>query len=152
MTFRGKREPGIDYFDDFTENNEKAGVFEGTGFDDYEGVKESVSPEGVKVRMSCRKCGQAHELTLEWQELFVVGSNGPGKALLKPRGWEYSENNGALFPTHVFCKKCREPLCPQVTPDEARARVNDAISRNLVPMGQAHQWQAEVASWRGQGA
>jgi len=148
--FRGQREQGVDYFDDVTGNNDKAGVFEGAGIDDYEGVKETVSPDGVKVRMNCRKCNQAHEVTLEWQELFVVGSNGPGRSLLTPTGWQYSQNNGTLYPTTVTCRKCREPLCPQVTPDEARSRVNDAVSRSLIPMGAVQQWNDQVTAWRSQ--
>lgn len=150
-TFGGQRERGVDYFDDILGNNDKAGVFEGGGVEDYEGLKETVDSEGLRIRINCRRCNLPHDLTLEWKELFIVGSNGPGKALLKPRGWQYSENNGSLYPADVLCGKCRAPLCPQVTPDEARQRVNDAISRNLVSMGDATQWATEVQSWRGQG-
>lgn len=147
--FRGPRDPGVDYFDDYTGGtNDDGGVFEGGGIKDYENLRESVGPDGVKIRINCRKCNKGHDLTIEWQELFVVGSNGPGKTMLPPSGWQYSENNGTLYPANVHCSKCREPLCPQVTPDEARQRVNDAVSRNLIPMGQAKAWADEVSAWR----
>ena len=147
MTFRGARVEGGEYFDDIL-GADAGGIYDGHGLDDYEGMHETVTPQGVRIRMNCRKCGQQHDVTLDWKELYLVGSNGPGKALLKPRGWEYSPNNGSLYPATVLCSKCRDPLCPQVTPDEAQSRVRDAISRNLIPMGEAQLWQNEVAAWR----
>lgn len=148
---RGSRVDGGEYFDDILGRNDDAGVFSGLGIDDYENTKETVGQEGLKVQINCRKCNQRHEIVLEWQELFVVGSNGVGKSLLKPNGWEYSENNGKLYPAHVPCKKCREPLCPQVSPDEARQLVNDAISRNLVSMEAVGHWSNQVQAYRARG-
>jgi hypothetical protein len=149
-TFAGKREDGVDYFDDITSRDD-AGIYAGSGIDDYEGLKESVNQDGVQVRMNCRRCGKAHAVTIEWQELYLVGSNGPGKSLLMPRGWQYSPNNHKLYPMNVPCSKCQEPLCPQFTPEEARNRVTDALHRGLIQPQLAQQWQQEVASVRAQG-
>ncbi len=146
--FRGARVDGAEYFDDITGQNEDAGVFAGLGSDDYENTKETVGNEGLKVQMNCRVCNQRHEIVLEWQELFIVGSNGPGRSLLKPTGWEYSENNAKLYPANVPCKKCNAPICPQVSPDEARQLVNDAVSRNLVSSEAAAHWNQQVQSVR----
>jgi hypothetical protein len=145
--FSGKRDEGVDYFDDVMKRDD-AGIYSGAGHEDYEGIQESVSADGVQILMNCRRCGKRHAVTIEWQELFVVGSNGPGKSLMTPRGWTYSPNNQKLYPMNVPCAKCQEPLCPQFTPDEARSRVNDAAHRGLIPMNLIQQWQAEVNSYR----
>lgn len=147
--FNGARHQGGDYFDDIA-NREDAGVFGGLGVEDYEGTKESISSDGLEVKMNCRSCGKEHKVTLEWMELYICGTNMPGAALLKPRGWEYSSNNSKLYPMNVPCSKCGERLCPQVTPDEARQRVNDAVSQGLVPMQALAGWKHQVDMVRGQ--
>jgi len=144
--FKGSRDAGVDYFDDVL-TKDAGGVFEGLGLDDYEGVRETVNADGLKISMNCRKCNKPREVTLDWQELFLVGSNGPGFALLKPDGWEYSQNNGKLYPASVRCN-CGEPLCPQITPDEARERVNQAVQQGLVARGALQQWGQQVALYR----
>lgn len=148
--FKGARVQGGDYFDDVFRGNDKAGVFEGIGVDDYENVKETVDQDGLQVRMNCRVCNQAANVTLEWMELYIVGSNGQGLSLLVPTGWAYSPNNASLYPANIPCGKCRAPLCPQITPDEARSRVNDALGRGLIDQAQVRQWQAACAGYRQQ--
>src|SRR6185295_6904859 len=149
MTFKGARVQDAEYFDDVTGRSD-GGIYGGQGLEDYEGVKESVSTEGVKIDMNCRRCNKAHQVTLEWQELYLVGSNGPNKSPLLPNGWTYSQNNQTLYPTNVPCSKCGEPLCPHVTPDEARARVNDAASRGLIPAQALAAWGQQAAGYRAQ--
>ena len=146
--FKGSRDAGVDYFDDVL-TKDAGGVFEGLGIDDYESVKESVNTDGLKISMNCRTCNKPREVTLDWQELFLVGSNGPGLALLKPTGWEYSQNNGKLYPATVQCS-CGGPLCPQITPDEARERVNQAVQQGLVSRQSLQQWGNQVALYRQQ--
>jgi hypothetical protein len=149
MQHKGARHEGGDYFDDIVER-EDAGVFGGLGVEDYEGVKESIKDDGIQVRMNCRVCGKEHDVTLEWKELFIVGTNGPGVTLVAPPGWTYSDNNGKLYPANIPCSKCHSPLCPMVTPDEARQRVNDAVSRGVVQVGAVQQWSQQVNMYRQQ--
>jgi len=146
--FKGSRVEEADYFDDVL-TKDAGGVFEGLGIDDYESVRESVSADGLKISMNCRKCNKPRDVTLDWQELFLVGSNGPGLTLLKPNGWEYSQNNGKLYPATVQCS-CGGPLCPQITPDEARERVNQAVQQGLVSRQSLQQWGNQVALYRQQ--
>jgi hypothetical protein len=147
--FTGARVDGAEYFDDIADRND-AGIYAGAGVDDYEGLKETVGPEGMQITMNCRKCNKQHQVTLEWQELFLVGNNGPGKSPLVPTGWAYSPNNHDLYPKTVRCSKCAEPLCPHVTPQEARDRVNDAASRGLIPREALAQWTGQVNAYRAQ--
>ena len=151
---KGARVEGGDYFEDFERGNkESGGILSGLGQDDFEEVQESVASDGLQVKMNCRKCGKQHIVTLEWEELYVVGTNGPGVAPLLPTGWQYSENNGRCYPATIHCSKCGEEgaLCPQVTPDEARDRVNDAVGRGAVQMGQIQMWKQRVDQHRGVG-
>lgn len=149
--FRGSRHEGGDYFDDMLGDNSQAGVFEGAGgLGGYENIKETLTKDGLRIQMSCRKCNREALVTVEWPELFIIASNGPTVPLIKPRGWAYSQNNGMLYPENVLCTKDGEPLCPQLSPDEARAHVNAAVSRGLISMAQASAWRAEVAQYQAQ--
>ena len=147
--FKGARIQGGDYFDDIAQRDD-AGVFSGLGVEDYESIGEQMSNEGLVIRMNCRACGKQHDVTLEWQELFICGTNVPGAALLKPTGWEYSANNAKLYPNNIPCSKCGQALCPQITPDEARQRVNDAVQRGLVSMQAIATWKNQVDMIRAQ--
>jgi len=147
--YKGNREAGVDYFDDIS-NRMADGVFAGQGVDDFEGVKEQINADGLEVKLNCRRCGKTAAVTLEWNELYVVGTNGAGKSLLLPPGWQYSPNNSACYPANLPCSKCAAPLCPQVTPDDARKRVEDAVSQGVVSLPQVQQWQASVGQYRRQ--
>jgi len=150
---KGARVEGADYFDDFgtRQNREGGGILSGLGQDDFESVQETIGGEGLQVKMNCRLCGKQHVVTLEWEELFVVGTNGPGVAPLIPTGWQYSENNGACYPAMINCAKCGEDggLCPMVTPQEARDRVNEAVGRGAIPVGAIQMWKQRVSGFRG---
>jgi DNA-directed RNA polymerase subunit M/transcription elongation factor TFIIS len=151
MLHKGARVHGGDYFDDMASKG-GGGIYGGMGVEDYDGIRESISPDGLVVTMNCRNCGKQHEVTLEWYELFIVGANNPGLSLMKPKGWEYSQNNGSLYPAHIKCSKCNEGerslLCPQVTPDEARGHVNSAVSQGLLPVANTQAWGQQVAAYR----
>lgn len=152
--FRGERAANVDYFDDYfeAENNPAgAGILKGGALGQYEGVRESMGPDGLQVKMACRKCGKDHMVTLEWEELFVCGTNGPGKPPLFPRGWRYSENNGTMYPS-LQCSKCggEDALCPHVTPDECRRHVNAAVQRGFIAPQMIEVWKQKVAAHRGE--
>jgi len=145
--FRGKRETGVDYFDDVL--GETGGIHDGRGLEDFEGVKERIVNEGLQLQMKCRLCGKAHNVVLEWEELFVVGSNTPGTAPLLPPRWQYSENNQDAY-TALQCSRCHGPgLAPHMTPDEARKVVNQGLSRGFVNPQAVNAWKQRVAMARG---
>ena len=53
-----------------------------------------MSPEGLIFRqLACRGCGKLVDITVSWEELFYVAQNGPGKPLMLPEGWAYSDEN-----------------------------------------------------------
>jgi hypothetical protein len=150
--YKGPREEGVDYFDDVLGDNEEAGVLEGGGLRDYDRVREKISPEGLNAEMQCRLCGKRASVTLEWLELFVCGSNGPGQPLIMPKGWQYSQNNGTMF-CAIRCGKCSDGgYYPHVTPDEARRYVNAAVARGFVSQQALQQWKAGVDMARQSGA
>jgi hypothetical protein len=152
MLYRGARVAGADYFDDLNqEGQENPGIFKGGGLSGYEGVSEYLGPEGIEVKMQCRQCGRECIVTLEWEELFVCGSNGPGLSLLLPNGWRYSENNGTMYSANQCRCGAKEGFCPHVTPDECRRHVQAAIARGLVSRQQALAWKAKVDQYRGGG-
>jgi hypothetical protein len=150
--YKGAREAGVDYFDDYLGDNEEAGVLTGGGIKDYDRLREKLGTEGVEIEMNCRLCGKRANVTLEWFELFVVGTNGANQPLLLPRGWQYSENNGTVY-CAIRCGRCPEGYCaPQVTPDEARKYVNTAVSRGMVNPGLVQQWKQAVDMARQSGS
>lgn len=145
--FRGKREAGVDYFDDVL--GEVGGIHEGIGLDDFEGVREKLVPEGLELFMKCKLCGKDHRVILEWEELFVVGSNTPGLPPILPPGWQYSSVNQDAY-NAMSCGKCRGPgVAPHVTPEEARRLVNQGVSRGLVSPQALQMWKQRVAQARG---
>lgn len=148
MTHRGSRIDQADYFDDVLSGS-VGGIYEGGGLGAYEGIQEQVAKNGIDIKMSCRACNKEHVVTVEWHELHAIGSNGPGVAPLIPAGWQYSQNTGAVYPANIGCSGCRAPLCPQLTPDEARIRVNDAASRGLIGPQQLAAWDQMVRQHRG---
>lgn len=153
--FRGAREPNVDYFDEFFEadnNPAGQGILKGGGLGQYENLREAMSPEGLNIKMACRKCGKDHMVTLEWEELFVCGANSPDSGLLLPSGWRYSENNGSLYP-ELRCSKCGadEALCPHVTPDECRRHVNAALSRGFIDPRAVQMWKQKIDMYRSGG-
>lgn len=154
MLHKGRREEGVDYFDDFDVpgDREGGGIFTGSlGQAEFESVRNFVDPEnGLGNRMSCRNCGKAAIVWIGWEELYIIGTNGPGVAPLLPQGFQYSENNNDVYPTTSKCLKCGTPVCPHVTPDEAREHVNAATNAGYIPMGAIHQWQQAAQAHRAQ--
>ena len=145
--FKGKREDGVDYFDDIL--TEQGGIHEGRALGEFEGIKEQITPEGLKVTTSCRLCGKKHDVWLDWKELYVVGANGLGAPPLLPEGWDYSENNSDAF-VQLRCSKCNQPgISVHMTPEEARQAVNTAQSRGFIQQQQAAQWRQQVVAARG---
>jgi len=157
MQHRGSRIAGGEYFDDVISNTgiggvgSDAGILQSKGLDDYDGVTEHVQPDGVVVEMNCRRCNRKQGLVLEWPEIFVVGSNTPQLPPLAPRGWVYSQNNGAIALIHR-CPGCGSPegLAIHVTPGEARGYLKSAVESGIVSQDQIQLWGQGVARMRGQ--
>lgn len=143
---------GADYFDDI--RGETGGIHESMGLNQYEGLREHVADDGVKVKMDCRFCGGPAVVTVEWNELFIVGSNGPGRPPMLPRSeagaeWHYSPNNHTAY-VQLRCGRCGEPgLAAHFSPDEARQQVNGAAQRGMVSPQQIAAWKQRVAAARG---
>lgn len=151
--FRGSRVENGEYFDDILGRNDEAGIFEGGGgLGDYDRVQEDISPEGLLFQMNCRKCNALNRNIIPWMDLYLVGSNGPGKSPIIPAGWAYSQNNAALYPTKYKCRRCNgeESLCPMYTPDEAQSHIRAAIGRGFVTVPEAQHWEAQVQAYRQQ--
>jgi len=147
----GARVEGADMFDDFsdTANREGGGVFGGSlGLAEFEGVKQRTEAQGLMVEISCRKCGARANMTIEWEELYVIGSNGHDVKPLLPRGWQYSPNNAACYPGQCRCG-CGANICPMVTPDEAREQVMIAAQLGYITRNQSQLWRAQTSAARG---
>jgi hypothetical protein len=138
----GRREPNVDYFDDM-EGKLEGGILGGLGDADFQNVKQYISPQGLVLEIPCQMCGRRHACTLEWHELFTVGLNGPKQPLRMPPGWDYSPEDGGLF-AKIPCQKCQHPMCPLVTPDDARKHVNQAVQRGFLAPQQVEAWKAQV--------
>ena len=156
MAFKGKREPGAEYFDDVIDRSGvggmgQAGVLGGIGLDDYDGVQEKVQQDGVEITINCRFCNSKRGIVLEWPELFQVGMNGPGFPPLLPQGWQFSQNNGTAVFIHR-CPGCSQPqgLAVHMTPDEARRHIESAVAAGLVAPQQVAAWRQQIAQLRQQ--
>ncbi len=152
----GKRIEGGEYFDDVLERGGvggmgHAGILQSAGLDDYDNVAESIQQDGLAVKINCRRCGSSRGITLEWPELYQVGSNVPGTAPLLPKGWQFSRNNGTAVFMHP-CPSCSNPngLAIHLTPEEARRHVTSAVDAGLVSKPAVQAWGQAVARLRSQ--
>lgn len=147
--FRGKRVQGGDYFDDIQGDYGDHGVFNGMGIADYDSVREKVTDEGLKVLLNCRSCNKRAEMTIGWEEMYVISQNRPGQRLVLPADWQYSQNNGTCF-TQQRCSKCGEPgFAVHVTPQEATQRIQQGVQAGFVTKQDANEWARKVAAYRG---
>lgn len=140
-------------FDTFTDvfSDDSGGSLESPGLRDYDNVQQTIEPDGLKVAISCRLCGRKHELTLEWHELYVIGSNKPGTVPIMPRDFRRSEQGTAY--TQYNCTKCANPgITVHITPDEAARHINTAVQSGFVSPQQAQTWGQQVMQARGQAA
>jgi hypothetical protein len=150
---KGARIEGADYFDDFGEQfKDDGGILKGLGQNFHEGVREELTPTGLKVSLSCRMCGRENPVLVDWEELFYIGSNGPGMSPLLPKDWAYSEENQAVYPTNILCRgKCQgTPVAPMITPDEAQEYFGQGLSQGFVTPQSAQAWKRQVALYRQQ--
>lgn len=116
------------------------GIHGGAALNRYEGMRTSMTPEGVSHEMSCRTCGNRAALIVEWDELMTVGANGPGLPPLAPQGWFYSPKNGGLVNLQR-CNKCGSDGSDQqhygfyclYFPEDARKAVQTGMQRNFIP-------------------
>lgn len=137
-----------DQFDDMR-SDDTGGTLESPGLKDYDNVKQDTTAEGLAVEVSCRLCNKKHKVTLEWPELYVIGSNKPGVPPLMPPGYHRSEQGTAFV--QFACSKCGGPgVAIHVTPDEAARHLNAAVGAGFVSKEQAAQWGSAVMQARGQ--
>lgn len=114
--FKGPRQPGADYFDDYMENND-VGIFNGSdGFQSYDSLRARLGSEGDQINMLCRSCGRRTVVTVTFPELIAIAHS------MAPEGWKPSEENGTIYPELVH--DCGEKMSPpHYTPDEARKKI-----------------------------
>jgi len=139
------------YDDDELEALGQTGILGGNALQQYEGLRETMEADGVKVGISCRWCGKPSVITLEWPELFVVGANGPNRQVIAPPGWQFSPNNLTMY-VALACQQCNNNgnpketpgLAVHVTPDEARKYFTTATTRGFVTPQQAAELKRRV--------
>lgn len=153
--FNGAREQGVDYFDDMAEGAPgEGGVFKGLGHDATERVTQQLTPQGLAIQMPCLACSAGHGITIDWEELFYVASNGPGLSPLLPEGWGYSNVNNMAFPANLYCRASSgapenlRRIAPQVSPEEAAECVQQGIAQSFIHPAQMQRWQAQVQMYR----
>lgn len=147
----GARIDGGDYFDDLFESGggESQSVLSGMGLADFDNVREKVTAEGLQAQTNCRNCGRGAVVTIGWDELFYIGSNGPGLRPILPSGWGKSQANGTCY-CQLRCGGCGEPgIALHLTPDEAQKRFGQGMQSGFVSPDQARIWQGAVKSHRG---
>jgi hypothetical protein len=124
--WRGPREQGIDYFDDILSGSE-GGIHGGAGLSDFDALREKYTADGLAVTLNCKFCGKAHQITLEWPELYIIGLNRAGRPVALPPKWAYSNNNQSAF-VELKCSRCHHAgLAVHVTPDEARRHIQTGM-------------------------
>jgi hypothetical protein len=142
-------ESEFDTFDDILGDNDDGGVFAGSGHKTYEGIKQTSQANGIKAEMQCRSCGKPGGLLLDWNELFVIGTNGPNTPVLLPPGWKLSPSNRSAY-VELQCSCGKPGFALHVTPDEAAKHVKTAMASGLMPQAQVEQMKAFVRQQRGQ--
>lgn len=122
-----------DYFEDILA--EDGGSLASQGLTDFDNVKQKVKADGLEVRVHCRFCGKPTDVTLEWDELAIIGMNGPGLSPILPNAsYKFSPNNGSIY-VQLPCPRpnCGQPgVAVHVTPDEADRHVKTAAQRGFV--------------------
>lgn len=140
-----------DEFDDFGDilgDNDDGGVFAGSGHKTYENVKQTTQADGVRVEMQCRSCGKPGALLMDWNEMFIIGTNGPNTPILLPPQWQLSPNNKSV----CFIQGCtcgKPGFAIHITPDEAARHVQTAIKSGVMHPSQVEQMKAFVRQQRG---
>jgi len=140
----------VNDFDDFQDifSDDTGGTLESPGLRDYDNVRQEVVPEGLTVQVPCRYCGKGHKVTMEWHELYVVGSNQPNVTPIMPPGYRRS-NQGTVY-LEMGCAKCGNPgVAIHITPDEAARHVTTAVKTGFVSKDQAAAWGQQVMQARG---
>jgi len=140
-----------DEFDDFADilgDNDDGGVFAGSGHRSYENVKQSTQANGLRVEMQCRMCGKPGALNIDWNELFVIGTNGPNTPVLLPPNWSLSPTTKSAVVT-ANCSCGKPGYAVHVTPDEAARHVQTAMKSGLMQPQQVEQMKAFVRQQRG---
>lgn len=120
------------YDDDELEALGQTGILGGNALQQYEGLRETMEADGVKVGISCRWCGRPSVITLEWPELFVVGANGPNRQVIAPPGWQFSPNNLTMY-VALACQQCNNNGNPKETPDWPCTSLRTRLASTSLP-------------------
>jgi len=125
----GKRRSVINQFfsdvPELTQEEDRFGSLAGGGTDNHFQTQTTSGREGVSYKIHCDNCGLPNVVTVDWQEMVIVGSG------MAPHGWKYE--NGRLFP-NLGCGNgnCGYICTVTVTPDEAARHVNAALQAKVV--------------------
>ena len=142
-----------DQFADFLEGDgalrEGGGILDSHGLRDFEGIETSVIPEGAGVVLNCRSCNKKRRVIVEWDELVVLGENGPGLRPILPQGWAFSENNRDAY-VQLPCSSCGQPgFAVHMTPQEAQGHVKAGMAAGLIQPQRAQSIAHRVRQMRG---
>lgn len=115
------------------------GILSSAGLRDYDNVSTRVTPEGVTVKLNCRRCNRPHIITLEWPEVVAVSNNGPSKQILLPRGWTFSQQNNSPY-LSMKCPSCGNDtgFAVHLPVVEAQEHVKAGVSSGVVPQEVVH--------------
>lgn len=145
--FSGKRIESADYFDDVQDTK---GILDSQGLTDYNSLSQKAVADGMQVTTNCWRCNQRQIAVAGWDELFVVGLNGPGRPLRLPRSegiceWFYSDSNKTICMA-FRCPKCGgdKGIAIHFTPDEAARHVKDAVNAGLISLPTYNAWMQKV--------
>jgi len=146
---KGARVENGDYFDDRLTSKD-GGILQSDGLTDYDGIDTKLTENGYEVTRNCSACGVKRKITLEFHEMFQVGSNRPGIPVLLPKDWEFSPNNGTAF-VNLPCNHCgQKGLAVHVTPQEAQKVYTSAADSGLIPKAAIMQHQQQMLMMRQQ--
>jgi hypothetical protein len=128
------------FFSDVPElggEDDQFGSLAGGGTSNHFGTQTSNAREGMQYKVHCDNCGTPNLITVNWQELIIVGSG------MVPPGWKYE--NGRLFP-NLGCANgnCGFICTVNITPDEASRHVNAAIQAQVINSDFVHQVRAQL--------
>jgi len=132
---------GHDDFSDILES--QAGIFGSSeqglepALKQFETTRSVATREGVVTEIPCRDCGGPAIITIEYPELMAIMQNVPpaeayqGTSLAQSE-WRFSKTHGQWYPV-VPCLRCRKPIQPLVSHEEAAALLGKAKRNGWLP-------------------
>ncbi len=116
------------------------GILNSAGLRDYENVSTRLAPEGVNVKLNCRRCNKPRIVTLEWAEVAAIANNGPGLMPLFPAGWSFSPQNKTPY-VSMKCPSCGNEtgFAIHLPVPEAQQHIKTGIASGAVDPGLVQQ-------------